>query len=262
MTGRVALVTGAARGIGAATVRRLAADGWAVVALDRCADDPALAYPLARPQELHALPDSCPDPTLVTTLTGDARDRAVVERAVALAADRFGGLDAVVGGVGAIAGAPLWEMTDAQVDAMLDINLGSAVTLARVTVPALLQRPAPRSGRFVAVASAAATRGMPRLAAYGAAKAGVTGLVRGLAADLAGSGITVNAVAPGSTATAMLEESARIYGLPGPESFAPQQLLGRLLAPEEVAAAIAWLCGPDAGGVTGAVVPVDAGLVV
>ena len=96
---------------------------------------------------------------------------------------------------------------------MLDVNLGGVLTAARVGVPALLRRPEPREGRFIAVASAAATRGLPMLAAYCAAKAGVTGLVRALAAELGGTGVTANAVSPGSTRTPILDESARLYGL-------------------------------------------------
>ena len=256
----VALVTGAARGIGAATVRRLAAAGWSVVALDRCADDPALDYPLATREELDAVVASCPDPERVVPVIGDVRERSALDQAVATAVERFGGLDAAVAVAGVIAGAALWEMNDEQVDAVLDVNLTAVTLLARVAVPVMLERPAPRHGRFVAVASTAATRGLPRLAAYCAAKAGVTGLVRGLAADLGGTGITANAVSPGSTRGAMLAESARLYDLADQESFAHQQPLGRLLEPDEVAAAVAWLCGPDAAGVTGAVLPVDAGL--
>ena len=97
---------------------------------------------------------------------------------------------------------------------MLDIDLGGVLTLARVAVPAMLHRPEPRRGRFLAVASAAATRGLPMLAAYCAAKAGVAGFVRALAAELGGTGITANAVSPGSTATPILDESARLYGPP------------------------------------------------
>jgi NAD(P)-dependent dehydrogenase (short-subunit alcohol dehydrogenase family) len=98
------------------------------------------------------------------------------------------------------------------------------------------------------------------LAAYGAAKAGVAGLVRGLAADLAGTGITANAVCPGSTDTAMLVESARLYDLEGTAPFAGHQSVGRLLAPEEVAAALVWLAGEASSALTGAVIPVDGGL--
>ena len=103
---------------------------------------------------------------------------------------------------------------------MLDIDLGGVLNLARVAVPALLRRPEPRHGRFLAVASAAATQGLPLLAAYCAAKAGVTGFIRALAVELRGTGITANAVSPGSTATPILDESARLYGLPWAESFA------------------------------------------
>src|SRR5215469_15225303 len=101
---------------------------------------------------------------------------------------------------------------------------------------------------------------MPRLAAYSAAKAAVLAYVRALAADLAGTGVTANVVCPGSTRGVMLEASAAVYDLPSAESFAGQALLRRLLEPDDVAAAITWLCSPDAGGLTGAVVPVDAGL--
>jgi NAD(P)-dependent dehydrogenase (short-subunit alcohol dehydrogenase family) len=99
-----------------------------------------------------------------------------------------------------------------------------------------------------------------RLTAYGASKAAVIGLMRGLAADLAGSGVTANAVCPGSTRGPMLDASAAVYGLGSPEEFAAQQLIERLLTPEEPAALIAWLCGEGSSGVTGAVLPVDGGL--
>jgi NAD(P)-dependent dehydrogenase (short-subunit alcohol dehydrogenase family) len=129
-----------------------------------------------------------------------------------------------------------------------------------VAVPALLRRPEPRSGRFLAVASAAATRGLPMLAAYCAAKAGVAGLIRALATELGPTGITANAVSPGSTDTPILAESARLYGLPAAASFATQQPVGRLLDPAEVAAALTWLAGEGSSGITGAVIPVDGGL--
>jgi NAD(P)-dependent dehydrogenase (short-subunit alcohol dehydrogenase family) len=98
------------------------------------------------------------------------------------------------------------------------------------------------------------------LAAYSAAKAGVTGFVRALAAELAEQGVTANAVSPGSTDTEILAESARLYDLPDAQAFAAQQPVRRLLGADEVAAALAWLAGPDAGGITGAAIPVDGGL--
>src|SRR5882757_6676152 len=219
---RVALVTGAARGIGAATVTALVADGWRVVAVDRCADDPDVPYPLGTRAELDALASD-----LVVTAVADTRDAAALANAVAAAEARWGGLDAAIAVAGVIAGGvPAWELPLEQERAVLDIDLG----------------------------------GLPMLAAYCAAKAGVTGFVRALAVELRGTGITANAVSPGSTSTAILDESARLYALPDAQAFATQQPLDRLLRPDEVAAAIAFLVGDGGSGITGAAVPVDGGL--
>jgi NAD(P)-dependent dehydrogenase (short-subunit alcohol dehydrogenase family) len=154
----------------------------------------------------------------------------------------------------------LWEVPREHEQAVLDVNLGGVVNLARAAIPALLRRPRPRRGRFLAVTSAAATRGLPLLAAYCAAKAGVAGLIRALAAELGDTGVTANAVSPGSTDTPILAESARLYGLSGAHQFATQQPVGRLLAPAEVAEVLTFLAGPRSSGMTGAVVPVDGGL--
>ena len=257
MSGRVALVTGAARGIGAATVRRLVGDGWSVVAVDSSADDAALSYPMATRDELDALAGLGE----VTTTVADVRDVDALAGAVALAESTYGGLDAALAVAGVVAGGqPHWETDAAGERAVLDINLGGVLNLARVSVPALLRRPAPRSGRFVAVASAAATRGLPRLATYCAAKAGVTGFIRALAVELGDTGVTANAVSPGSTRTPALDASAALYELDDIAGFVDQQPLGRLLEPDEVAAAIAWLAGTESGAMTGAVMNVDGGL--
>ena len=218
---RVALVTGAARGIGAATVAALAADGWRVVAADRCADDPALPYALGTRAELDRVVAAAADNAVA--VEADVRDPEALAAAVRLAEERWGGLDAAVAAAGVIAGgAPAWQVPAGQEQAVLDVDLGGVLNLARVAVPAMLRRPEPRRGRFLAVASAAATRGLPMLAAYCAAKAGVAGFVRALAAELGGTGVTANAVSPGSTETAMLDESARLYGLPAAGAFAAQ----------------------------------------
>jgi SDR family mycofactocin-dependent oxidoreductase len=264
---RVALVTGAARGIGAATVAALAAGGWSVVALDHCADDPALPYPLGTRAELDRVVRAAADGTGtaagggVVAAEADVRDPGALAAVVAETEQRWGGLDAAIAAAGVIAGGvPAWQVPAEQERAVLDTNLSGVLNLARVAVPALLRRPAPRRGRFIAVASAAATRGLPMLAAYCAAKAGVAGFIRALAAELGDAGVTANAVSPGSTATPILDESARLYGLPDAAAFASQQPLGRLLRPGEVAAVIAFLAGDGASGMTGATIPVDGGL--
>jgi SDR family mycofactocin-dependent oxidoreductase len=262
---RAAIVTGAARGIGAATVMALAEAGWSIVGLDRCADDPRLPYRLGTAEEFAAVVDRARSlagsDDRVMPVVGDATVIDDMAATVATAEREFGGLDAVVAVAGVIAGGvPLWEMPVAQQEAVLDANLRSVIVAAQVGIPALLRRPQPRAGRFVAVASAAATRGLPLLAAYCAAKAGVTGLVRALAAELRGSGVTANAVSPGSTATPILDESARLYGLESAEAFSAQQPIARLIRPDEVAATIVWLTAVTTDAVTGATVPVDGGL--
>jgi SDR family mycofactocin-dependent oxidoreductase len=268
----VAVVTGAARGIGAATVLGLAAAGWSVVAVDRASDDPRIPYRMGTEDELGAVvesalalvgpaPSGSADDRRVIAHVADCADEEAVGVSVALAEQQFGGLDAMVAVAGVIAGGvPIWEMPADQLETVLDVDLGGPIAAARVGIPALLRRPAPRQGRFIAVASAAATRGLPMLTAYGAAKAGVAGLIRGLGVELADTGITANAISPGSTATAILDESARLYGIEGAGAFADQQPFKRLLRPEEVAAALVWLAGADSSGLTGAVIPVDGGL--
>jgi SDR family mycofactocin-dependent oxidoreductase len=259
MSPRVALVTGAARGIGAATVRQLAADGWAITALDLCADDPAVPYHLATKADLLKTVDPLGEAGLA--VVGDVRRLDDVQAAVDATVERFGGLDAVVSAAGVLVGASsAWMTPEAAWDVLLDVNLTGSWQLARAGIPAMLARPEPRDGRFVAVSSAAGVRGLPQLAAYSASKHGVIGLVTSMAAELGPLGITANVVCPGSTDTDMLTASAAVYGLSSKDEFAQHHLLPRLLQPEEIAAAIAFLCGPGASGMTGAVIPVDAGM--
>ena len=254
-----AVVTGAGRGIGAATVDLLVAAGWQVVAVDRSADDPDLDYSLSTKADLEAVAGR--HGASVRTVVGDVRSASDMRAAVDEAVTHFGGLQAAVAAAGVISGGPLaWEIPDAQWDVQFDVNVKGVRNLAAAAVPALLGAPKPRQGRVVAIASTAGVLGLPRLSAYSASKHAVIGFVRSLAADLAGSGITANAVCPGSTRGPMLDASAAVYDLPSTDEFATHHLVQRLLEPTEPAALIAWLCGPTASGLTGAVLPVDGGM--
>jgi SDR family mycofactocin-dependent oxidoreductase len=254
-----AVVTGAARGIGAAVVDRLVLLGFGVVAVDVCAPEPALDYPLATYEDLEAVARRHGD--AVVPVVGDVRRQEDMDHAVSVAIERFGQLDAAVAAAGVIAGGPAaWETPEAVWDLLFAVHVTGARRLAAAAVPVLLSRPEPRQGRVVAGASAAASLGLRRLGAYVASKHAVVGLVRTLAADLAGTGVTANAVCPGSTRTEILEASARVYGLASADDFARQQLTERVLEPDEPAALVAWLCTAEASGVTGAALAVDGGM--
>lgn len=255
---RVAVVTGAARGIGAAVVQALVRDGLQMVAVDVCEDEPGLGYPLATKDDLLAVERA--GRGRVQAVVADVRDVETLRDVVAEAVRAYGGLDAAVAAAGAVAGGrPVWETPVDELDLLLDVNLRGAWNLASAAVPALLRRPAPRAGRFVALASAAAHRGLWHLAAYGAAKHAVVGLVAGLAADLRGTGVTAVAVSPGATRTRMLEATAGLYGLDRVESLAAGHLTGAVLSPTEVAESVRWLCSPGSGALTGTVVHADGG---
>lgn len=239
-TGRVALVTGAAGGIGTAVVDRLVARGHVVYAVD-----------------LDPVDDRHGD--RVVPVVADVREAADVGRVVDQVRDERGVLHVVVAGAGVIdGGAPLWETDDAVLDALWRADAVSVWNTAKATLPLLLERTADDRPSFVAIASVAGQRGLYRLAAYSMAKHAVVGLVRSLAADVVGSPVTVAGVCPGSTDTAMLAATARLYGLDDIGALVQEQASGRALQPDEVAAVVelACLAGPV---LNGAVLPADGG---
>lgn len=250
---RVALVTGAARGIGAATVDRLVADGCQVVAVDSCA-----GAGLATPADLEAVVHR--NGSAVHPVIADVRDRSSLQSAVAAAVERWGRLDVAVAAAGIIRGGrPLWETPDADLDSLWDVDAKGVWNTATAAIPAMLAGPDPSTCRFVAVASAAGTHGMFHLAAYNAAKHAVVGMIKGLAADLVGTGVTACAVSPGSTDTHMLRETAALYGDVTTDELAQHQLIRRALQPTEVAAAIAFCASPAGAAVNGTVLHADGG---
>ncbi len=257
---RVALVTGAARGIGAATVLELCRQGYAVTALDVCSGGnvpPGVGYAMANRANLDAVAQAFPDQVL--TVESDVRDREALESAVNATLVRFGRLDAVVAAAGVeVGGLSQWETPDEHLQTLLDVNVLGVWNTAAVTVPVMLAGPSPGESRFVAVASAAGERGLFKLAGYVASKHAVIGIVRGLAADLVGTGLAAIAVAPGSTDTPMLAATADLYDTT-PRELAEQQGIRRLIAPDEIAATIALCCSPAGAALNGSVIRADGG---
>ena len=269
---RTALVTGAGRGIGAAVARRLAAQGMRIVALDRCSDDPGVEYPMATREELDAVVADCGNGS--RAVVADVGDRAGLASALGELLgereDHRAGIDTVVCAAGVVwGGGPVWSTPPEVWEALVRTNTSGVLNTAAAVVPRMLPAPGtgrspgdvPRSrGRFVVVASAAADRGLPMMGAYAATKAAAVSIVRSMAADLGPSGITVNAVSPGSTDTRILAASADVYGLGSPQEFAVHHTTQRLVGADEVASAVAWLCSDEASAVTGAVLAVDGGM--
>lgn len=261
---RVALVTGAARGIGAATVHELCRQGYHVVAVDidgTGATDLQAAgvrYPLASPVDLHAVTEAHPGQAI--PVIADVRDPDALQGAADLAVAEFGRLDAAVAAAAVIVGgAPLWETPRDHLQTLLDIDVIGVWNTAAATVPLMLNGPDPHGCRFVAVASAAGTHGLFRLAGYNVAKHAVVGLVRGLAADLVGTGVTAVAVSPGATDTEMLKATADIYGLDTTDEFRSSSPIRRILEPAELARTIAFCCSHTGAVLNGSVVDASAG---
>lgn len=254
---RVALVTGAARGIGAATAVLLAEQGLRVVALDACEGAGSWSYPLATTDDLARTAEALGDRGM--TVQADVRDPHAVRHAVARAVEEWGRVDVAVAAAAVIGGgAPQWQ--DTSLAAQWEVDVVGVWNTAAAVIPEMLTGPDPAGCRFVAVASAAGTRGLFHLAAYTTVKHAVVGLVRGLAADLVGTGVTATAVAPGGTRTAMLDATAALYGVTAAD-LAPAQLLHDLLEPREVAATIAFACSREGRVLNGSVVHADGGFV-
>jgi NAD(P)-dependent dehydrogenase (short-subunit alcohol dehydrogenase family) len=245
--GKVALVTGGSSGIGAATARRFAAEGAAVVVTGR------------RPEPLEQLGAEIG----ALAVCGDATRASDVRRAVAAAVERLGGLDVVVANAGG-SGTPAAARTDDESwQAAIESNLTSAFLAAREALPALLER---GGGSIVIVASEAALVAPPGLAGYVAAKTALLGLMRSLAVDYGPRGVRANAICPGWVRTPMadaeMDRLARERGLSREQAYelACRSLpLGRPAEPEEIAAVCLFLASPESSFLTGAVLPVDGG---
>ena len=240
LAGKRALVTGASRGIGAAIALALAEKGADVaITYERSADRAAEVVRAIEAKGRRGV-----------AIQADSADAAAVTRSVATAAEQLGGLDILVNNAGIARGGPVAEMSLADIDAILDVNVRSVVLASQAAIPHLGQ-----GGRIISIGSCLGERvPFPGVTVYSMSKSALLSFTRGLAREVGPRGITVNLVQPGSTDTDMN---------PADGAQADMQramtALGHYGKPEDIAAAVAFLAGPAARQITGTALTVDGG---
>ena len=250
LAGKHAVVTGGSRGIGAAVVHQLLAHGARVSVLSRRGPTANANTTQANSQDLNYI-------------TADITNSADVSRAFADARSRFGPINILVNNAGQAVSAPFLKTDLAIWRSMAAINLDGTFFCTQAALPDMLES---RWGRIVNIASTAGIVGYAYVSAYCAAKHGVVGLTRSLALEVASKGVTVNAVCPGYTETDIVKDA--INNIVAKTGRSREQALGdlvarnpqkRLIQPEEVGNAVAWLCLPGSEAVTGQTIAVSGG---
>lgn len=240
-TSKVALVTGAARGIGLATARRFLAEGWRVALLD------------IEGELLKRAVAGIADPDSTMTLHCDVSDAAGVAAAIDAVGKRFGRLDALVNNAGIAVFTPIMETSDADWSRVMEVNLTGPFLCTKAAVPVMREQ---GGGAIVNITSISGLRASTLRSAYGTSKAGLAHLTKQLAVELASVGIRVNAVAPGPVETAMAK------AVHSPEIRADYHdaiPLNRYGLEEELAEAIFFLCSDRSSYITGQILAVDGG---
>ncbi|CAN5734678.1 mycofactocin-coupled SDR family oxidoreductase [soil metagenome] len=274
LEGRVAFITGAARGQGRAHAVRLAADGADIVAIDICgpvAD--SITYPPATSEELAEtvrLVEATGRKVLAREV--DVRDLAAQQQVVADAVEQFGRLDILVVNAGVLSWGRLFEMSEDQWDSVIATNLSGAWRTVRAAVPAMIE--AGNGGSIVMVSSSAGLKATPGNGHYSASKHGVVAITNALALEVGEYGIRVNSIHPYSIDTPMVEPEAmmEVFGKHPTflHSFSPMPLhpvahqgkkgLQEFMSPEEVANVVAWLAGDQSMAISGSQIAVDRGV--
>ena len=270
LQGKVAVITGAARGLGRSIAVRMAEEGADVLALDICAQIEGVPIPLARPEDLaETAALVAAHGRRVHTAEVDVRDYAVLQAAIDRGVEELGGLDIVVANAGIGNGGVNLDQVDEQdwVD-MIDVNLAGVWKTVKAGVPYLLA--GARGGSVVLTSSVGGLKAYPMMGPYVAAKHGVVGLMRAFAVELGQHRIRVNSVHPTNVNTPMFMNESTMRGFrpdkadPTPEDVAEIAQLMHVLPigwvePDDVANAVVYLASDEARFVTGVVLPVDGG---
>lgn len=269
---KVALVTGAAKGMGRSHCVRLAEEGADIVALDHCSQEPGVQYPMGTPEDLAetaALVEKQGRRVLASRT--DIRDLAALQAVVAEARETLGSVDIVVANAGISSLGAAWELTPEQWQAVIDTNLTGTWNTVKATVPTMIEQAT--GGAVVLISSAAGIRGFGGMGHYSASKAGIIGLMQTLAQELGPHTIRVNTVNPGLINTDMAMNEALISQFipdnPNPsqadiaEAYKGLTILPNpWLEPVDVSNAVLWLASDEARYITGITVPVDGGQLV
>jgi (+)-trans-carveol dehydrogenase len=269
LQGKVALITGAARGQGRSHAIRLAEDGADIIAIDIAAPIPTAYYAAATPADLRLTAKLVEgEGARVLAAEADVRDQDALDDAVRRGLTAFGHIDIVVANAGTAAHAPTWELGDDRWQTVIDVNLTGVWRTVRACVPSMIARG--QGGAVVLTSSLAGLHGYGNIASYVAAKHGVNGLMRTLANELGPHNIRVNTVCPGLINTDMMMNEAT-YAMFQPTVqnptledtrpvFRAMQLLPMdWLEPRDVSNAIAFLVSDEARAITGVALPVDGG---
>jgi len=246
VSGRVAVVTGGASGIGLGIARRLAAEGHPVALLDRngsaAETEAANLVSQGRRASAHAV---------------DVADRAALQGVFSEVQQELGPITILVTSAGIESFDPILEITPEKWDHILAVNLTGTFTCMQMAVPDMI---ADGWGRIVTISSSSAQSGAPNMAHYVASKGGVIGLTKAFARELAVHGITVNTIPPTLVDTPMARHAEEAGNVPSIEAMGKHVPLGRAGTPEDIAAMCAFLCSDEAGYITGQVIGVNGGM--